>query len=331
MHNLEKGKILVTGGAGFIGSTIIWTLNQLGLENIVVTDLLGRDDKWRNLVPLQFSDYLESNKFRQLLIEDEHHLGDIRTVFHMEACANTAETDASYLIKSNYEYTKLLAHWALKNDARYLYASSAATYGSKENCMDDKTEAISELRPLNMYAYSKQMFDLYAQRKGMFKRITALKFFNIFGPNENHKGDMRSLVHKAFQQIGDTGTMELFKSHREEYDDGKQKRDFLYVKDAVKMALHLAQSDAYGIYNIGSGEAHSWIDLVNPIFEEMEITPNIKFVEMPQSLRKNYQYFTKAEIEKLRFTGYKTAVTPLRDAVKETVRDYLTQDKRLGE
>ena len=331
MHNLEKGKILVTGGAGFIGSAIIWTLNQLGFENIVVTDLLDRDGKWRNLVPLQFSDYLESTQFRKILIQDTHHLGDIRTVFHMEACANTAETDASYLIERNYEYSRLLAHWALKNDARYLYASSAATYGKEENSMVDRTEAISELRPLNMYAYSKQMFDLYAQRNGMLNRITGLKFFNIFGPNENHKGEMRSVVHKAFQQIGDTGTMELFKSHREEYDDGKQKRDFLYVKDAVKMALHLAENDANGIYNIGSGEANSWIDLVNPIFEEMGITPNIKFVEMPQCLRENYQYYTQAKIGKLRSTGYKTPVTPLRDAVKETVRDYLTQDKRLGE
>ncbi|AWT59598.1 MAG: ADP-L-glycero-D-manno-heptose-6-epimerase [Candidatus Moanabacter tarae] len=331
MHNLEKGKILVTGGAGFIGSTIIWTLNQLGLENIVVTDLLGTDEKWRNLVPLQFSDYLESNQFRQLLMRDKHHLGDIRTVFHMEACANTAETDASYLIERNYEYSRLLAHWALKIDARYLYASSAATYGKEENNMADETEAIPDLRPLNMYAYSKQMFDLYARNNRMLNRITGLKFFNIFGPNENHKGEMRSVVHKAFQQISDTGTMKLFKSHRKEYDDGKQKRDFLYVKDAAKMILHLAESDAYGIYNIGSGEPHSWIDLVNPIFEEMGITPNIKFVEMPQRMRKNYQYYTQAKLEKLRSTGYKAAVTPLRGAVKETVRDYLIQDKRLGE
>ena len=331
MHNLEKGRILVTGGAGFIGSAIVWALNQRGIEDIVVTDLLGKDEKWRNLVPLRFSDYLEADRLREMLIGNRNFLGDVCTVFHMGACSSTTETDASYLIENNYEYTQFLAHWALQNDARFLYASSAATYGDGEKSMDDKSDALSELRPLNIYGYSKQMFDLYARRQGMLVQIAGLKFFNIFGPNENHKGEMRSVVHKAFEQIDDTGGMKLFKSYRVDYDDGKQRRDFLYVKDAVEMTLHLAEHEACGIYNIGSGEAHTWLDLVNPIFEAMGVPPNIEFVDMPQNLREKYQYCSQADIGKLRSTGYVVPVTPLRDAVRETVRDYLVTNKRLGE
>ncbi len=331
MHNLHKGKILVTGGAGFIGSATVWTLNQRGIEDIVVADFLGKDEKWRNLVPLRFSDYLEADRLRKSLLENENFLGDVCTVFHMGACSSTTETDASYLVENNYEYTRFLAHWALKNDARFLYASSAATYGDGEKGMDDKSGALSELRPLNMYGYSKQMFDLYAQRHGMLGKVTGLKFFNIFGPNENHKGDMRSVVHKAFELIGDTRGMQLFKSYRKDFKDGEQRRDFLYVKDAVNMTLHLAETGACGIFNIGSGEARTWLELVNPIFEALDLTPKIEFVDMPVNLREKYQYFTQADIGKLRTTGYEVPVTSLRDAVRETVREYLVPDKRLGE
>jgi ADP-L-glycero-D-manno-heptose 6-epimerase len=327
------GRILVTGGAGFIGSALIWALNQRGHTDIVVTDFLGTDEKWKNLTPLQFADYVEADAFRRTLHQHPEAFGRFSTVFHLGACSSTTEKNASYLADNNFAYTKELASWSLAHGARFIYASSAATYGDGAQGMDDKDENLARLRPLNMYGYSKHLFDLHAQRAGWLARIVGVKYFNVFGPNEDHKGDMRSLVNKAHQQILATGRVQLFKSHKPEFKDGEQQRDFLYVKDAVEMTLHFAEQGerAAGLYNLGSGEANTWLTLARAIFAALGREPRIEFIAMPETLRDKYQYFTRADIAKLRATGYSRAMTPLAEAVRDYVQNYLAPGKKLGE
>lgn len=328
-----NGRILVTGGAGFIGSALVWALNQRGLSEIVITDILGCDEKWKNLVPLRFADYVEADVFRRNLAANADAYGRFSTVFHLGACSATTEKNAGYLADNNYAYTKELATWALAQGARFIYASSAATYGDGAEGMNDRLEDLNRLRPLNMYGYSKHLFDLHAQRTGMLSRIVGVKYFNVFGPNEDHKSDMRSLVNKAYQQIVATGRVQLFKSHKAEFQDGEQMRDFLYVKDAVEMTLHFAETaqTAGGLFNLGSGEANTWLALTRAIFAAMKREPAIEFIDMPEVLRGKYQYFTKADITKLRDTGYQRPMTPLADAVQEYVQGYLATGRKLGE
>lgn len=326
-------RVLVTGGAGFIGSACVWALNQLGIERIVIADRLARDDKWRNLAAVRFDDYLEADDLFAML--EPGRLGTFDLVLHLGACSATTEPDATYLARNNFEFTKRLGHWALGREVRFVYASSAATYGDGGAGMDDaddSPEALARLRPLNAYGYSKLLYDQYAARAGILPQIVGLKYFNIFGPNEAHKGDMRSLVHKAFGQVTDTGQVRLFRSHRPDYRDGEQRRDFLYIKDAVAMTLHLAMTPtAGGLYNIGSGTAHSWLQLTDGLFAALGRTPAIEFIDMPESIRDRYQYHTQATIAKLRATGYTAPATPLHDAVDDYVRSYLLEDRRLGD
>jgi len=323
-------RILVTGGAGFIGSALVWELNRRGCEDIVVADFLGTSEKWRNLTPLRFADYLEADDLLPRL--QSGALGKFDAVLHLGACSATTERDAAYLIRNNFEFTKDLAAWSLANEARFVYASSAATYGDGSAGMADTAEDISRFKPLNMYGYSKHLFDLYAQRQGWLNRIVGLKYFNVFGPNEDHKGEMRSVVHKSYAQVLEDGVIRLFKSHRPDYADGEQKRDFLYVKDAVAMTLHLAETVvAKGLYNLGSGEAHTWNELARAIFAAMGREPRIEYVEMPEALRGKYQYFTQADIGRLRATGFEHNITPLDKAVADYVKNYLIPDGRLGD
>jgi ADP-L-glycero-D-manno-heptose 6-epimerase len=327
-----SGRILVTGGAGFIGSALIWALNQRGYTDILATDFLGQDEKWRNLVPLKFSDYVEADVFRSRIATQATSFGKFTAAFHLGACSATTERNAAYLIDNNFAFTKELATWALEHDTRFIYASSAATYGDGAQGMDDQSEELERLRPLNMYGYSKHLFDLYARRHGWLRRIVGVKYFNVFGPNEDHKGDMRSLVNKAYQQILSTGKVGLFKSYHPDYKDGEQKRDFLYVKDAVEMTLHFAEKgiDAHGLYNLGSGDANTWLTLTNAIFAALDRNPAIEFIDMPEVLRGKYQYFTQADIGKLRGSHYDRAMTPLTEAVRDYVQHYLVPDRKLG-
>lgn len=323
----DSRRVIVTGGAGLIGSAVVWHLNRLGHERILIADRMDRSEKWRNLVPLRFLDYLDADALLAAL----PHLDDIAAVYHLGACSSTTETDADYLMRNNFEYTKTLAHWAVERGARFVYASSAATYGARE---DDFREdlPLDSLRPLNMYGYSKHLFDQYAARAGLLGRITGLKYFNVFGPNEDHKGDMRSVVHKAFHHIRETGKLQLFKSHRAEFQDGCQQRDFLYVKDAVAMTIFLAsRPEAMGLYNLGSGAPHTWLELAHAIFAAMDREPAIEFIPMPEHLRAKYQYRTCATIAKLRAAGYDQPLTPLESAVSDYVRNYLAPDRRLGD
>ncbi|HXQ82232.1 MAG TPA: ADP-glyceromanno-heptose 6-epimerase [Opitutaceae bacterium] len=331
--NALGGRILVTGGAGFIGSALVWALNGRGIDDIVVCDMLQSDEKWRNLVPLRFSDYIEGADLRSRLAKSPATLGKFSAVFHLGACSSTTERNASYLIDNNTAFSRELAGWALGTGARFIYASSAATYGDGSQGMDDRNAKIERLRPLNMYGYSKHLFDLYARRLGWLERIVGVKYFNVFGPNEEHKGDMRSVVSKAQLQIRTSGRIELFKSYDPRYKDGEQMRDFLYVKDAVEMTLHFAEggASAAGLYNLGSGQANTWLTLAGAIFGALGQEPRIQFIDMPESLRAKYQYYTQADISKLRATGYARALTPLADAVGDYVRNYLVPGKRLGD
>jgi ADP-L-glycero-D-manno-heptose 6-epimerase len=331
MTDLSKGRILVTGGAGFIGSALVWELNRRGLQNILIADFLGHDEKWKNLVALRFADYIEADDLMDRVRQEPHTLSNIGPIFHLGACSSTTETDAAYLIRNNFEYTKALAHFALDSGRRFVYASSAATYGGIEASLPESA-GLETLRPLNMYGYSKHLFDTYAQRAGMLPRITGLKYFNVFGPNEDHKRDMRSMVHKAFHQIHDNGAIRLFRSYRPEFPDGGQRRDFLYVKDAVAATVFLAEKvDGGGLFNIGSGQPHTWMELARAVFAALERETNIEFIDMPEELRDKYQYFTCAHIHKLREAGFDLRLTPLEDAVRDYVRNYLLPGRRLGE
>jgi ADP-L-glycero-D-manno-heptose 6-epimerase len=322
MHDISNRPIVVTGAAGLIGSAVIWALNRRGIEQVIAVDRLDQSEKWKHLVPLRFSDYVDADDFADLVAQRRTYFGDIGTVFHLGACSSTTETDADYLIRNNYEYTKTLAHWAIDLGTRFVCASSAATYGALEDDLSDECD-LRTLRPLNMYAYSKQLFDRYAQQSGLSETIVGLKYFNVFGPNEDHKGDMRSIVHKAYGQIRESGSVKLFKSYRPEFADGEQRRDFIYVKDAVEMTLHVAQTDLSGIVNIGSGRAQTWLELVRPIFAALSLPEKIDFIEMPETLRAKYQYSTQARTERLRSSGYAAPITPLADAVTDYVCNYL--------
>lgn len=328
-----KDRFLVTGGAGFIGSVLVGMLNRRhGTDRIVVVDQLGTDEKWRNLAPLRFEEFVEAGEFYDRLEAKAGAFGNFTHVFHLGACSATTERDADYLLRNNFGCSRQLAEWSLARGSRFVYASSAATYGDGSAGMDDLSDELAAWRPLNAYGWSKQLFDVHAQREGYLRRIVGLKYFNIFGPNEEHKGDMRSVVSKAWRQIEETGQVKLFKSYHPDYPDGGQRRDFLYVLDAVAMTLHLAVSKkAGGLYNIGSGEAHTWLELVHPIFEAMGREARIEFVEMPEALRAQYQYFTQADITKLRSTGYADAVTPLAEAVRDYVQRYLLPRKHFGD
>ena len=327
-NDFSEARVLVTGGAGFIGSALVWALNRRGCDNIVVCDILGATEKWRNLTALRFADYVEAADLLPRL--QSGALGKFDLMLHMGACSATTEKDATYLAKNNFEFTKDLAQWALANKVRFVYASSAATYGDGALGMEDNETKLDTLRPLNMYGYSKHLFDLHAKRADILGKICGLKFFNVFGPNEDHKGDMRSLVHKSFAQVQNEKIIRLFKSYRKDYKDGEQKRDFLYVKDCVAMTLHLAATPkANGLFNVGSGGARSWIDLANSVFAAVGRKPSIKFIEMPATIRDKYQYFTQANLLRLRGAGYVAPVTPLENAVADYVRNYLMPDKRL--
>ena len=332
MSSLAKGDLVVTGGAGLIGSALIWGLNNRGFKNIWLVDSQDSNEaKNRNLDPLSYSRHLSPEDFRKLVRENSDELGSVSTIFHLGACSSTTETNEEYLNDNNLAYTRELCEWSLEHDVRFAYASSASTYGDGSLGMDDQDMDLAKFQPLNLYGWSKHKFDLKASENGWLNHIVGLKYFNVYGPNEEHKGDMRSVVSKSYEQIVSTGEMTLFKSHHPDYGDGRQMRDFLYVKDAVLMTIWLAESNkANGLFNLGNGQARTWLDLGHSIFSALGTGPNIRFIEMPEILRDKYQYFTEAKIEKLRQAGYNNELFQLEDAVKDYVTQYLVPNRRLG-
>jgi len=314
--------IIVTGAAGFIGRNIVAELNRRGYKNLILVDSLGVDEKWKNLVGLQYEDVLQPQDFLAHL--SDKSLADAKAIIHEGACSATTERNADFLLENNYRYTRQLAEWSLANGVRFVYASSAATYGDGSQGYSDDDKATPTLNPLNMYGYSKHMFDLWALSHGLLDKIVGLKYFNVFGPHEEHKDDMRSVVHKAFGQVLDRGYLELFKSDRPDYADGEQMRDFIYVRDVVDVTLHFAfNKDASGLFNCGTGKARTWKALATGVFTALDKPVDIRFIDMPDALKGKYQYFTQAEPTKLRKAGYKAPFTELEDGIKDYIQNYL--------
>lgn len=315
--------IIVTGGAGFIGSCLVKYLNELGYFDIYIVDQLDGSNKWQNLLTLSFRDLIQINKLLEILPKFDK----IDTIYHLGANSSTIETNGDLLINNNYQYTKDLAIYSIKQNIKFIYASSAATYGNGELGYDDLELGLVNLKPLNLYGYSKHLFDLYSQRNDLFKKygLIGLKYFNIFGPQEQHKKNMQSVVLSAFQQHKNNGKVSLFKSYRQGLANGDQSRDFLYVKDAVKLTYYLANHPQKigGIYNIGSGEANTFWNLVVALEQALNVRTSIEYIDMPENIRENYQYYTKANMAKIAKTQTANYQLPKKYSFKSAVNDYV--------
>lgn len=320
--------IVVTGGAGFIGSCLVARLNELGIHEIIVVDHLDDQGlKKKNLAGKKYSVFYDKQDFLERVCHGDLPQ-DIFCVFHMGACSSTTGTDRNYYIRNNFEYSCEVARWALNRKARFIYASSAATYGDGAQGYCDDPSLIGQLKPLNYYGESKQMFDEWVLAQGLYGRVAGLKFFNVYGPNEAHKGDMRSVIAKAYERVVCEGVMVLFKSDRPDYADGEQKRDFIYVKDVVSVMIYLMKnSSVNGIFNLGTGQARTWNDLALALFAAAGKSPRIEYVPMPEHLRNRYQYFTQAGMDRLRRAGYTGEFMSLEQAVSDYV-SYLSTDRR---
>ena len=316
--------IVVTGGAGFIGSVLVWKLNELGYSDILVVDHKAEaSPKWDNLKNKKFADYMEADDFLELIKSDSFK-EKTEALFHMGACTDTTEMDLEYLDNNNFQYTKILAEWALKNDVRYIYASSAATYGAGELGYTDQDSITPKLKPLNPYGDSKQKFDLWVLANNLQDKIAGFKFFNVFGPNEYHKGHMSSVVYKGYNQIKKEGKIRLFKSYHPDYADGGQLRDFVYTKDVAQVLIWFFRNpEKNGIFNLGTAKARNWNDLAGGIFKALGLENNIEYIEMPDNLKNQYQYYTEANLDKLISAGYQEPFSSLEDSIADYVKEYL--------
>ncbi len=319
--------IVITGGAGFIGSVLAWKLNSLGHKNLFLVDQHARNSpKWSNIKKRGFEVYLESDEFLRRLEKKEFN-GRIEAVFHMGACSNTTEMNRAYLKENNSGYSERIANWCVENKVYLSYASSAATYGNGELGFSDADTLTPRLKPLNPYGQSKLDFDIGVLNKGYEKLITGFRFFNVYGPNEAHKGEMRSLAHKGFGQVMEKGVLRLFKSYRPEYPDGGQKRDFIYIKDVVDAMLWFYSNPQHkGIYNLGTGKAQSWNELAEALFKACGKLTNIEYIEMPDSIKNQYQYFTEADMTKFKGTGCPVKFKYLDKGVRDYVQNYLLKE-----
>ncbi len=316
---------VITGGAGFLGSACLWELNKAGIEDVIIVDNLGTSEKWKNLVGLRYTDYVHKDAFiasvRQKGLD-----ANIKGIIHMGACSATTERDAEYLMENNFHYSQDLCKAALAGGVRFIHASSASTYGDGSLGFDDALQLLPQLRPLNMYGYTKQLFDMWLLRHGYQENVASLKFFNVYGPNEYHKDTMRSVVCKAYTEIRETGSLRLFRSNSPQYTDGGQMRDFVYVKDCTKVMHWLLENPTVnGIYNVGTGIARTWNSLATAIFKAMGQEVHIQYMEMPEILRGKYQNFTEACVTRLIAQGCPPCATSLEEGVADYVQNYLSQ------
>lgn len=316
-------KVIVTGGAGFIGSCIIRELNDFGVEDIIVVDNIASTDKWKNLVNKKYIRYYNKNNF----LNELYNFKDFDYIIHMGACSATTEKDFDYLNINNVEYTKTLWNFCVENKIRFIYASSAATYGDGRFGFDDKNE-ITDLIPLNGYGYSKQLFDIWAKKQTKKPlQWVGFKFFNVYGPNEYFKGSMASVIMHGYNSIKKSNNIKLFKSYKEGYGDGEQKRDFIYVKDICKVIKFMIENkEVSGLFNLGTGEARSFYDLAKATFNALSLNENIEFIDMPENIKEKYQYFTQAEMDKLRKMGYNDKFYSLEEGIKDYVQNYLEEN-----
>lgn len=321
-------KVIVTGGAGFIGSCLVRMLNDMGIEDIIIVDHIASTDKWLNMRNKKYIEYIPRDEFLDRL--DEFR-GEVSHVLHMGACSATTEKDFDFLYRNNFEFTKAMWKFCAEEEISFIYASSAATYGDGSCGFDDRDD-IKKLMPLNGYGYSKQLFDLWVEKELKAgakapKQHVGFKFFNVYGPNEYFKGSMASVIFHTFNKIHETGEMGLFKSYHPDYEDGMQLRDFVYVKDICSVICFMLENEQIsGLYNLGTGKARSFYDLAVSTFRSMGLEPKIKFVEMPETLREKYQYYTQAEMTKLKETGYDKEFYSLEEGVRDYVQNYLMKE-----
>jgi ADP-L-glycero-D-manno-heptose 6-epimerase len=322
--------IVITGAAGMIGSGVVRHLNDLGVDKLLLVDDLGSGEKWKNLLGKKFVDLVSPAKIFNYLQGREDEIG---AFIHLGACSDTTETNADYLFENNFRFSIQLASFALRANKRFIYASSAATYGDGSLGFSDDERLLKELKPLNMYGFSKHLTDLWMQREGVLDRVVGLKYFNVFGPNEYHKAHMASFILKMTHIAKKDGTLSLFKSNDlKNFAHGEQKRDFIYLKDAVRMScafLEPKYKNVSGIYNIGLGKATSWNQMSQFLFDALEKKSSISYVEMPPELNRQYQNYTCADMRKFHtIFSMDTEMTPMDQAVREYVSEYLLRDAR---
>jgi ADP-L-glycero-D-manno-heptose 6-epimerase len=326
---MERPSIIVTGAAGMIGSGVVRHLNDLGVSDLILVDDLKQSDKWKNLVGKKFIDLISRHKLFEWL---QGRQDEVEAIIHLGACSDTMEANGDYLLENNFRYSIRLAEWALKAGKRFIYASSAATYGDGSQGFSDDEEALDELRPINMYAFSKHLVDLWMKREGVLNQVVGLKYFNVFGPNEYHKGRMASMILKMTHIAQTEGRIRLYKSNEpEKYADGDQCRDFIYLKDAVKMTCAFLRAEGYhvaGIYNIGMGKASTWNSLAKDLFSALQRRAEISYIDMPPELNGQYQNYTCASTAKFNKIFNRFPMTPISSAVGEYVQGYLLKQQR---
>lgn len=318
--------LILTGGSGFIGSAVLRRLNEMGRDDIIIVDDLGKGEKWRNLRKGRYADFIHKSDFMER-VKSGSISWPVDAVVHLGACSSTTSPDANYLLENNFHYSRDLCKFSLDKGARFINASSAATYGAGEHGFSAEPENTVRLCPLNMYGYSKQLMDLWLLREGLDEKVASLKFFNVYGPNEYHKGEMRSVALKFFERIRDTGEARLFASDTPQIGDGEQKRDFVYVKDCANLIAWLLTDGAKtcGIMNVGTGRATSFNELARAVFKAMGKPERIRYGPMPEILAGKYQNFTRADMGWLQKSGCGVRFRDVESGISDYVRNYLAK------